>query len=231
MLTEAAIQNGFSRHLFGRAVRKGPSAGSRLPTSPIERMGAPMSFVRNAEIYGQKEPADSLYKVISGTVRTCRALIDGRRQIGAFYLPGDIFGLESGERHAFSAEAVIDATVLVINRSVAVSLAAWDHEMARQLWALMGRELRRAQDHGYLLVKTAAERVASFLLEMAERIEASDEVELPMSRQDIADHLGLTIETVSRMLTHLENASAIALPTSKRIVLRNRAVLQRHTGK
>ena len=76
-----------------------------------------------------------------------------------------------------------------------------------------------------LLIKTAQERVAGFLLEMADRAPARNEVELPMSRQDIADYLGLTIETVSRTLTHLENSAAIALPTSRRIVLRNRAAL------
>jgi CRP/FNR family nitrogen fixation transcriptional regulator len=92
---------------------------------------------------------------------------------------------------------------------------------------LIGCELRRTQDHLLLLIKTAPERVASFLLEMAARIESGDEIELPMPRQDIADYLGLTIETVSRTLTQLENQAAIALPTSKRIVLRNRAILKR----
>jgi CRP/FNR family transcriptional regulator, nitrogen fixation regulation protein len=92
---------------------------------------------------------------------------------------------------------------------------------------MVHHELQLAQNHLLLLAKTARERVASFLLEMAERIPSSDEVELPMSRQDVADYLGLTIETVSRMLTRLETASAIALPTTKRIVLRNRAALRR----
>ena len=81
-----------------------------------------------------------------------------------------------------------------------------------------------------LLVKTAQERVVGFLLEMAERIPSGNHVELPMSRQDIADYLGLTIETVSRTLTQLENASAIELPTSRRIVLRNRTALGRLNG-
>jgi CRP/FNR family nitrogen fixation transcriptional regulator len=94
----------------------------------------------------------------------------------------------------------------------------------------MRRALQLAQGHFLLLVKTAPERVASFLLEMADRIRSDDEVELPMSRRDMADYLGLTIETVSRTLTQLENQSAIALPTSKRIVLRNRAALQRLTA-
>ena len=80
-------------------------------------MGAPMPFARNAEIYGENEPAEYLYKVISGTVRTYKVLNDGRRQIGAFYLPGDIFGLEVGDEHTFSAEAIVDCKVLVIKRS------------------------------------------------------------------------------------------------------------------
>ena len=227
MLTESAYQSGSSVHLFSRAARRDPSAGFRPLGRSIERMGALMPYPRNAEIYGEKEPADCFYKVISGIVRTSRAVIDGRRQIGAFYLPSDVFGLESGEEHAFSAEAVMDAKLLVVNRGAVVSLAACDNDVARQLWTLMGRELQRAQDHVLLLVKTALERVAGFLLEMADRIQSSDEVELPMSRQDIADYLGLTIETVSRMLTQLANASAISLPTSKRIVLRNRAILKR----
>ena len=86
------------------------------------------------------------------------------------------------------------------------------------------------QDHILLLIKTAQERVASFLLEMAERCRRGNAIELPMSRQDIADYLGLTIETVSRTLTQLENAAAIELPTSRRIVLRNRAALGRLNG-
>ncbi len=190
-------------------------------------MGAPMPFSRNAEIYGENEPADYLYKVISGAVRTYKVLSDGRRQIGGFYLPGDIFGLECGDEHSFSAEAITECKVLVIKRSSLVSLAARDGEVARQLWTMTAGELQRAQDHIMLLIKTAQERVAGFLLEMAARSVSSGEIELPMSRQDIADYLGLTIETVSRTLTQLEKSAAIAVPTSRRIVLRNRAALNR----
>jgi CRP-like cAMP-binding protein len=193
----------------------------------IELMGAPMSFGRNAEIYGEGEPADYLYKVVSGTVRTYKVLADGRRQIGAFYMAGEVFGLEMGDEHTFSAEAISDAKVLVIKRSALVALAERDNEVARQLWALTGRELSRVQDHILLLIKTAQERVVGFLLEMAERATNNGALDLPMSRQDIADYLGLTIETVSRTLTTLENAAAIELPSSRRIVLRNRSALNR----
>ena len=154
-------------------------------------MGVPMPFGRNAEIYGENEPADFVYKVVSGTVRTYKVLADGRRQIGAFYLPGDIFGLESGDEHSFSAEAVTDSKVLVIKRSALVALAQRDNDVSRQLWDLTSCELRRVQDHIMLLVKTAQERVVGFLLEMAERMPSGNQVELPMSRQDIADYLGL----------------------------------------
>jgi CRP-like cAMP-binding protein len=190
-------------------------------------MGAQMSFPRNAEIYGEGEPADYIYRVISGAVRTYKVLADGRRQVGGFYLPGDMFGLEPGEEHTFSAEAIAESKVLVIKQSAVMALAERDGEVARQLWNLTGRELSRVQDHILLLIKSAHERVATFLLEMAERECAGNAVDLPMSRQDIADYLGLTIETVSRTLSHMESLATIEVPSSRRIVLRNRAALSR----
>src|SRR6516225_1498990 len=216
----------------------GQIAGRTPPTDPgvstyslaraIEEMGAAMVFPRDAEIYRESTPASYLYKVISGTVRTFKALSDGRRQIRAFYLPGDIFGVETGPEHAFSAEAITDAKLLVIEREAVVALAARDNDVAGQLWSLTSRELKHARNHVLLLIQSAQERVAGFLLEMADRAPAGDEIELPMPRQDIADYLGLTIETVSRMMTHLEKgAAAIALPTSRRVVLRNRSALNR----
>ena len=108
----------------------------------------------------------------------------------------------------------------MIKRSAVIALAGRDKEVESELWSLTATELRRAQDHIMLLLKTAQERVVGFLLEMAERNLASSEFDLPMSRQDIADYLGLTIETVSRTLTQLANSGAIAVPTSRHIVLR-----------
>jgi CRP/FNR family transcriptional regulator, nitrogen fixation regulation protein len=196
----------------------------------LEMIGAPICYPRNTEIYGEDEPTEYLYKVISGTVRTSKILKDGRRQIGSFYLPGDLFGHEVGGKHSFSAEATTQAKVIVIKRSAVEALAAGDSEVAYQLWTMTGRELQRMQDHVLLLIQTAQERVAGFLLEIATRIDATTEIELPMSRQDIADYLGLTIETVSRTLTILEKNAAIELPSSRRIVFRNRAALRRLNG-
>jgi CRP/FNR family transcriptional regulator, nitrogen fixation regulation protein len=192
----------------------------------LEMMGARMKFARNAEIFGEGEPAEYLYKVVSGTVRTSKLLSDGRRQIGAFLLPGDVFGMEVGDEHRFSAEAVADSIVLVVKRSAVEALAARDAQTARELWTLVARDLERAQDHMLVLGrKNAQERLVTFLLDMAARASEHDKVHLPMSRQDIADYLGLTIETVSRTLTQLENSAAIALPSSRCIMLRNRRAL------
>ena len=193
-------------------------------------MGAKMSYPRHTEIFGENEPADYIYKVVSGCVRTYKILSDGRRQIGGFYLPGDIFGLEFANAHTLSAVAIADTKVLVIRRRALNALTGRDPAIARELFILTGRELRRVQDRILLLIKSAQERVAGFLLEMADRVSAGDAVELPMSRQDIADYLGLTIETVSRTLTSLECSAAIEVPTSRRIVLRNRSALNRMNG-
>jgi CRP/FNR family transcriptional regulator, nitrogen fixation regulation protein len=193
----------------------------------IEMMGAPMPFARNSEIYGEGEPAEYLYKVVTGTVRTSKILADGRRQIGAFYIAGDLFGLEAGDEHTFSAEAISDTKVVMVKRSAIMATAARDGAVARELWAATGRELRNVQGHVLLLIKSAQERVAGFLLEMAERNRSIDVVELPMSRQDIADYLGLTIETISRTFTQLENSTVIAVPTARRIEIRNRSALNR----
>jgi CRP-like cAMP-binding protein len=226
MLTHTTTQAGpFKQPAID--LRQASRAGKKPHVSEIEMMGAVVPFARNSEIYGENEPADYLYKVVSGTVRTYKVLVDGRRQIGGFYLPGDIFGLETGDEHTFSAEAITDCKIIVIKRNTVLALAARDNDVARQMWELTARELHRAQDHILVLIKSAQERVAGFLLEIADRASAGGAVELPMSRQDIADYLGLTIETVSRTLTQLEKTATIELPSSRRILLRNRPALKR----
>lgn len=209
------------------AIYARPAPAASLAEGPLGLMGAPMRFARNCEIFGEDEPAEYLYQVISGAVRTYRTLDDGRRQIVAFYMPGDVFGVEAGDLHLSSAEAISDAQVLVAKRSAVMARAEHEKNLARQLWMLTVHELQRVQQHSLALIKSAEERVAGFLLEMAGRNSASTTVELPMSRQDIADYLGLTIETVSRTITQFVHSGMIALETTRRIQLRNRPALNR----
>ena len=136
---------------------------------------------------------------------------------------------QAKDRHIYQTEQA-DEVVWRFHRFLLYSLIGRGEHLALQLLALTARELARMQQHIMLLIKSAQERVAGFLLEMADRVHVRNEIELPMSRQDIADYLGLTIETVSRTLTQLENAAAIALPTSRHIVLCNRAALSRLDG-
>src|SRR5215510_12012146 len=150
MLTETAFQNDSCR-LFDRGGTSEISVGPYALSGAIELMGASISFKRNAEIYGEQEPTDYFYKVVRGAVRTYKVLMDGRRQIGAFHLPGEVFGLETGEEHIFSAEAIVDTKILVVKRSVMIALAARNSEVAHQLWTLTGCELQRVQRHLLLL--------------------------------------------------------------------------------
>jgi CRP/FNR family nitrogen fixation transcriptional regulator len=198
----------------------------RSLANAFDMMGACIRFERNSEIFGEGEPCEYLYKVVTGAVRICKVTSDGRRLISAFHLPGEVFGLEASDIHAFSAEAIRDSQVRVIQYKAFLKHAEPDAKMMQQLWAQTLRQLQRAQSHMVVLGrKNAQERVASFLLEMASRLSASGAVELPMSRQDIADYLGLTIETVSRTLTQLARDGLIAMPEARRIVLRNRGLL------
>jgi CRP-like cAMP-binding protein len=184
-----------------------------------------MTFRKGSEIFGEGESADYAYKLIKGSAHTYKILNDGRRQIQDFCFAGDTFGLERGEVHEYSAEAVTDTVVLVVRRSAILNAASRDNEVAAQIWAHTSNELNNARNHAALLVKSAHERVASFLLNLSARAK-DNAIDLPMSRQDIADYLGLTIETVSRTLTQFQEEATIALPSLRRVVLRNRAVLK-----
>ncbi len=207
----------------------GGAAGGRpydFLTDVLRMLGTTLTYRRNEEVFGEGEPSDYVYLVVTGSIRTYKLLADGRRQIAAFCLPGDIFGLDAGETHAFTAEAVERSRLVVTKRSTVLALARRDGAFAGELWQIAAAELERAQAQLLLLGrKNAQERVATFLLEMAERTASSDMIRLPMSRQDIADYLGLTIETVSRTISHLEHDATIALPKSRQIELRDKRAL------
>jgi CRP/FNR family nitrogen fixation transcriptional regulator len=184
-------------------------------------------YKKEEEIYGEDEPAEYVYQVVTGAVRNYKLLSDGRRQIGAFYLPGDVFGLESGPVHRLTAEAIVDTTVRLLKRRSVEQAAATDVNVARSLWAMTAGELRHAEDHMLLLGrKNAMERVANFLLEMDRRLAVAGMMALPMCRRDIGDYLGLTLETVSRALSQLQSKGILGFSGARQIELRNRAQLR-----
>lgn len=191
-------------------------------------LGTTRTFKKGERLFAEGDRAAHFFKVTSGAVRTFKLLSDGRRQIDAFHLTGDTFGIETGEEHRFSAEAAADTVVTTYRRSTLQSLAVSGGSFAQDILASMVHALERAQEHMLLLGrKSAMEKIAAFLLSMAERTHAAA-LALPMGRSDIADHLGLTIETVSRSLTQLERRGVIALPTGRRtIILKDLEALRR----
>lgn len=194
-------------------------------TDAFDRLGVRMTYGRETEIYAQDDPAEMLYRVVSGVVRTTRVTVDGRRQVGDFYYAGDLFGLEVGPDHRFAAEALAECEVLVVRRG-AVRAFAGDAELDRAILEATRQEMERLQEHVVMLGrKSARERVASFLMSIAQR-QSEAHVDLPMGRQDMADYLGLTIETVSRMLTQLQGEAIVEFPSSRRFQVRKWTALE-----
>jgi CRP/FNR family nitrogen fixation transcriptional regulator len=183
--------------------------GMTSGSNPIVNLSE-FTYKSGKEIFGENEPAGYVYQVKAGAVRSYKLLPDGRRQIGAFHLVGDIFGLENGGTHRFTAEAVVETTVCLIRRQSLEVLANTDVVVSRSLLGMTATQLQHAEDHMLLLGrKSALERVAAFVLEMDKRLTAAGVMSLPMTRRDIADYLGLTLETVSRALSQLHEAGTI----------------------
>lgn len=201
------------------------SAAPSPQADSLGQIGVRMTFGPGEEIYVQDEDADMIYRVLRGAVRTTRLLSDGRRQIGDFYYEGDLIGLEAGPVHRFSAEALGCCEVQVIRKSALKLYGDEGLKLERLIWSQTARELERTQEHVMLLGrKSACEKVASFLLDMARRFRG-EVAELPMGRQDMADYLGLTIETVSRMVTQLQNDGLVRFLGCRRFEVRNPAGL------
>jgi CRP/FNR family nitrogen fixation transcriptional regulator len=189
----------------------------------LRSIGTVISAAEGEEVFAEGDDTDHFYKVISGVVRVCKFLSDGRRQIEAFHVEGEVFGLELGDSRTMSAEAVGDCTLVAYRRRGAESLAQKDESVGRQLFQYAMLNLAHAQDHSLLLARRgASEKVAAFLLGWARQLSASGKlIGLAMSRQDIADYLGLTIETVSRSLSQMERQGVIALPSLREVRLNN----------
>jgi CRP/FNR family nitrogen fixation transcriptional regulator len=208
-------------------------AGSELARSGwlealigFERIGTRLRFARDREIYAEGDRGGWWFRVVSGTVRIAKLLADGRRQIVDFCFAGDSFGLEAAELRRFSAEAVSDAIVLRLPRAATERLIEENPAVARHLRNEMLKGLEAAQHRLYLLGRmTACERVAAFLLALSEHDDTRRRVALPMCRSDIADYLGLTVETVCRVLSDFKRRRLIAASDPHRLELLDRQAL------
>ena len=185
----------------------------------------PIRYRRNATIACEGDPTDYMYVVVTGVVRSCRAHRDGTRGIVAFHLPGELFGWSGEPVHSLSLEAAANTLVFFFKRSALLAAAVRDSRIATYLLAATTNELRRVQEHSLLLSRLAEFRVAAFLVDLSMRLGTTSYLDLPMSHQDIADHLGFTIETLSRNITRLEKSGSIARSSCQTLVLRNRASL------
>jgi len=185
-------------------------------------------YRKGIEIFGEGEDAEYVYQITSGAVRTYRMLPDGRRQINAFHLQGDMFGFENGVAHRFSADALVETQVRIIKRSSILDAMQNRVVSNKNLICFVTQNLQHAEDHLLLLGrKSSLERVATFLLEMDERLAHPSMMLLPMNRRDIADYLGLTLETVSRALSILRDEALLRFDgnTQRRLELLDRHAL------
>jgi CRP/FNR family nitrogen fixation transcriptional regulator len=188
-------------------------------------------YRKRTEVFGEGEQAEYVYQIISGAVRTHKLLADGRRQINSFHLPGDMFGFENGATHRFSAEALVETQARIMTRRGLLDAMASQKGSTTKLLRLITQSLQHAENHMLLLGrKTALEKVAAFLLEMDERQDHPNVMILPMTRRDIADYLGLTIETVSRALSILRDERLLRFveTTQRQLVLLDRFGLAQH---
>jgi CRP/FNR family nitrogen fixation transcriptional regulator len=173
--------------------------------------GAVTFYPVDATIYAQGDASGLLYLVEFGTVRIFQLTQDGRRQITSFCFAGDVFGLEAGAEHEFYAESVDGAGIRALRPADKAGFA-------QRLLGLALKRFARMQSHLVLLGRmTANEKMASFILDLMERQESDDIVNLPMQRNDIADYLGLTFETVSRVLRVFKDKNLIRLQSVERI--------------
>ena len=200
-----------------------------IKRSEMDTVGVALRFARNETIYNKGDDARFSYKVIEGAVRLSRIFADGRRQIVNFFLPDETFGIELSDEYSATAEAVGDVVTLRCPRLCISQMTEGDPDISQKRLAMFSRSLAAAERHVAMLGhQSAKERVASFFmaLEMQRRTDNSHTLDLPLSRQDIADYLGLTIETTCRALSELKRQNIITTPSRRRIIIRDLVGLQ-----
>jgi len=194
----------------------------------LHQLGTRSHFTRGETIFGESDDETHAYKIVSGVVRLCKYTLDGRRQIIDFMLPGDFFGFNKRPEYGLAAEAVTDTVLTAYPRKQIERLEATMPGVQKHMNALLSDWLLSMQHHIVVLgCQTAKERIASFMLRLLERtgVQAGERLDLSMGRQDIADHLGLTIETICRALSELKRESVIAIPNVHQIVVNDLDIL------
>lgn len=190
----------------------------------LEALGSVVSFPRNGTIFDEGEEITASYRVLSGVVRLCRLTEDGRRQVAGFRLPGDLIGVEWTGEYEMTAEAVCDVSVARYARTRLDRLSQERSSVRDHLLAHLRQDLRSAQEHLIMLgCQSATERVAGFLLQLARRAGArdGDDIDMQLGRQDIADYLGLTLETVSRIFSEMTARGILACPKRRHVVIKS----------
>ncbi|HKY95413.1 MAG TPA: helix-turn-helix domain-containing protein [Kiloniellales bacterium] len=214
-----------------------PDGDRQPPESALSSLFEPRpteTLEPDAVLFWEGDRAEDLFQVARGCLRLYRMMSDGRRAVTGFMFPGEILGVSFKDRYLFTAEAITQAKLRRVPRTQLHASLARMPKLGRELLATASDEFSAAQDQMLLLArKTALERIANFLVIVARRTGATreaEEIELPMSRLDIADFLGLTIETVCRVLTKLKTEGLIALPSPHRVGLIELAQLRRLAG-
>ena len=187
----------------------------------------PVHHLRNKMIFIEGDAAEYIFFLVDGVVRACRSFKDGNRSIVGFHLSGELFGFNGEQTHSLSAEAATNATILVLKRSAVLAMVARDGRIANFLLANTTKELRRLQEHAVLISRNAQCRVATFLIDLSLRTGKTECLNLPMPHRDIADYLGLEIETLSRVITEFERSGLVARASNRTLVLKNRTQLLR----
>ena len=208
-----------------------PLVSQEGPLGELEHLAALARYEAGEWVYRSTDPIENWYRVVRGAARKSALSGDGRRHVVEFLLPGDVFGFSAvSGRHFFGVEALVSRTLITrYPRRGAERLADSDPQLARNLRELAFRSIDRLQRRlAFLGRSSARERVSAFLLEMADRGHAAPtrEVPLPMSRYDIADYLGLAVETVSRTLTQLRAHHVIAFRDVRLLLISDRRLLE-----
>jgi CRP-like cAMP-binding protein len=213
----------------GKGIASDNGAAADDDVRALQRIGTKSRIARNETIFFEGDPAENAYKVVSGVVRLCKHMAGGRRHIAQFSYPGDFFSVLDVEQHCFTAEAVTDVVLMCYPQRQLAVLGEERPSVRSRFVTLLSQRLCEMQDHLTVLGRqTAKERVTSFLLSLAERVgvDEDDLIDAPMTRLDMADYLGLTNETVCRVISELRRSGLIESPNFRQFILSDVDALQ-----